>query len=200
MPSVIALDAMGSDRRPKPEIEGAIQAARHYDVHVLLVGPEPALRAELARYPSAAALPIDVVHASEIIGMEDKAVQAVRAWRDSAGVKAGAVVATRLAASDYEQTSAHLARLARLRFSEDGGEPVASVPVPGGAVEILAGEALDLDAAERKRAAAREKLENEIARSEKMLSNEGFVSKAKPEVVQSERDKLARLRAELDAL
>src|SRR5580658_3913026 len=83
MPSVIALDAMGSDRRPKPEIEGAIQAARHYDVHVLLVGPEPALRAELARYPSAAALPIDVVHASEIIGMDDKAVQAVRAKRDS---------------------------------------------------------------------------------------------------------------------
>ena len=33
-----------------------------------------------------------------------------------------------------------------------------------------------------------------------MLANEGFVSKAKPEVVQAERDKLARLRAELDAL
>src|SRR6202050_916175 len=83
MPSVIALDAMGSDRRPKPEIEGAIQAARHYDVHILLIGPEPALRAELARYPSAAGLPINVVHASEVIGMEDKAVQAVRAKRDS---------------------------------------------------------------------------------------------------------------------
>src|SRR6202140_2668338 len=83
MPSVIALDAMGSDRRPKPEIEGAIHAARHYDVHVLLVGPEPALRAELARYPPAAGLPIDVVHASEAIGMEDKAVRAVRAKRDS---------------------------------------------------------------------------------------------------------------------
>jgi glycerol-3-phosphate acyltransferase PlsX len=83
MPSVIALDAMGSDRRPKPEIEGAIQAARHYDVHVLLVGPEPVLRAELARYPAAAGLPIEVVHASEVIGMDDKAVQAVRAKRDS---------------------------------------------------------------------------------------------------------------------
>ena len=83
MPSVIALDAMGSDRGPKPEIEGAIQAARHYDVQVLLVGPELALRAELARYPAAAGLPINVVHASEVIGMEDKAVQAVRAKRDS---------------------------------------------------------------------------------------------------------------------
>ena len=83
MPSVIALDAMGSDRRPKPEIEGAIQATRHYDVRVLLVGPEPVLRAELARYPAAAGLPIEIVHASEVISMEDKAVQAVRAKRDS---------------------------------------------------------------------------------------------------------------------
>jgi glycerol-3-phosphate acyltransferase PlsX len=74
---------MGSDRAPRPEIEGAIQAARHFGVRVLLVGPEPALRAELARYPTAAGLPIDVVHASEVITMDDKAVQAVRAKRDS---------------------------------------------------------------------------------------------------------------------
>ena len=83
MPSVIALDAMGSDRKPKPEIEGAIQAARHYDVRVLLVGPEETLRKELARHPSAGELPIEIVHASEVITMEDKAVQAVRAKRDS---------------------------------------------------------------------------------------------------------------------
>ena len=83
MPSVIALDAMGSDRAPKPEIEGAIHAARNYDVRVLLVGPEETLKAELARHPSASRLPIDVVHASEVITMEDKAVQAVRSKRDS---------------------------------------------------------------------------------------------------------------------
>ena len=83
MPSVIALDAMGSDRMPKPEIEGAIQAARHFGVRVLLVGPEPTLQAELARYSGASSLPIEIVHASEVISMEDKAVQAVRAKRDS---------------------------------------------------------------------------------------------------------------------
>lgn len=83
MPSVIALDAMGSDRRPKPEIEGAIQAARHYDVRVLLVGPEPALRHELARYSAAAGLPIEIVHAGEVIGMDENPVQAVRSKRDS---------------------------------------------------------------------------------------------------------------------
>jgi len=83
MASVIALDAMGSDRRPRPEIEGAIQAARHYNTQVLLVGPELLLQAELARHPAAAGLPIEIVHASEVIGMDDKAVQAVRAKRDS---------------------------------------------------------------------------------------------------------------------
>src|ERR1035437_8228424 len=82
MPSVIALDAMGSDKAPKPEIEGALQAARHHGIHVLLVGPEPQLRAELARYPGARRLPVDVVHASEVITMDDK-VEAIRAKRDS---------------------------------------------------------------------------------------------------------------------
>jgi phosphate acyltransferase len=83
MPSVIALDAMGSDRAPRPEVEGAIQAARNYDVRVLLVGREPELRAELDRHSSAARLPIEIAHASEAITMEDKAARAVRAKRDS---------------------------------------------------------------------------------------------------------------------
>src|SRR5438552_1145685 len=82
MPSVIALDAMGSDKAPKPEIEGALQAARHHGARVLLVGPEPSLKAELARYPGARRLPIEVVHASEVITMDDK-VEAIRAKRDS---------------------------------------------------------------------------------------------------------------------
>jgi len=82
MPSVIALDAMGSDRAPKPEIEGAILAARHYGVRVLLIGPESLVKAELSRHRSAARLPIEVVHASQYITMEDK-VEAIRAKRDS---------------------------------------------------------------------------------------------------------------------
>jgi phosphate acyltransferase len=83
MPSVIALDAMGSDRAPRPEIEGAVQAARHHNVRVLLVGRQQVLHAELSRFPAALGLPLEIVHASEIISMEDKAVQAVRAKRDS---------------------------------------------------------------------------------------------------------------------
>src|SRR5215471_16508136 len=103
MPSVITLDAMGSDKAPRPEVEGAIHAARHYGVRVILVGLEDKIKAELRRHPTAAFLPIEVVHASEIIGMDEKAVQAVRAKRDSSirvglrhvreGVSAGFVTA-----------------------------------------------------------------------------------------------------------
>ena len=83
MPTVIALDAMGTDRAPKPEIEGAVQASRHHDIQVLLVGRESQLREELAGHPSAAGLPIGILNASEVIGMREKAAQAMRGKRDS---------------------------------------------------------------------------------------------------------------------
>src|SRR5438067_5682023 len=83
MPSVIALDAMGSDKAPRPEVDGALQAARHYGVRVLLVGREPQIRAELARHTGVSELPVEIVHASEVVGMGDKAAQAVRSKRDS---------------------------------------------------------------------------------------------------------------------
>ena len=83
MPTAIALDAMGSDRAPKPEVEGAILAARHYEVEVLLVGREEQVRAELQNHPSAQGLPIEVVNATEVIEMNEKAAQAVRAKKDS---------------------------------------------------------------------------------------------------------------------
>ncbi len=83
MTTTIAVDAMGSDRAPKPEVEGAILAARHHNARVLLVGQEEVVRAELHHHPSARHLPIEIVHASEVITMDEKAAQAVRSKRDS---------------------------------------------------------------------------------------------------------------------
>ena len=48
--------------------------------------------------------------------------------------------------------------------------------------------------------AERERLRREIARAERMLANASFVAKAKPEVVEAEREKLERYRRELDAI
>ena len=46
----IAVDAMGGDHAPVPEVEGAIRAVTTQDVNVLLVGKEPLLQAELSKY------------------------------------------------------------------------------------------------------------------------------------------------------
>ena len=82
----IALDAMGSDKAPEPEIRGAILACRLLPVRVHLVGPERTLRPLLARQMRRAGvrhLAIKIVQASEAIGMDEKAAQAVRSKRDS---------------------------------------------------------------------------------------------------------------------
>jgi len=79
----IALDAVGSDQAPGPEIRGAIEACRKLPVRVHLVGPEAELRAMLKKRHLPADFPIVVHHASERIGMEEKAAIAVRTKRDS---------------------------------------------------------------------------------------------------------------------
>ena len=131
-----------------------------------------------------------------------EAVQALRRWRNLTRVEAGATLPARLQATGYEETQLQVARLARITL--DGvaadAEPVATVPIPGGSVEILASAELDPDAAAGRVADRRRKLEAEIDRAERKLANAGFVAKAPPEVVAAERAKLERLRAELEAL
>ena len=78
----IAIDAMGTDSAPGPEVEGAVQAAREGFAEVLLVGPQDVLKRELVRR-DARNLPIELVHASEAVTMEDAAAKAFRRKRDS---------------------------------------------------------------------------------------------------------------------
>jgi phosphate acyltransferase len=67
----IALDAMGSDAHPVPDVVGAVQAARELGIEVLLVGDEPAIKPILeAEKP--VHLPISIVHAPEILSMDEK--------------------------------------------------------------------------------------------------------------------------------
>jgi glycerol-3-phosphate acyltransferase PlsX len=78
----IAVDAMGTDASPLPEVEGAILAAREGRAEILLVGPQDLLRRELSRRDGRG-LPVYVVHASEAVTMEDAAAKAFRRKRDS---------------------------------------------------------------------------------------------------------------------
>jgi valyl-tRNA synthetase len=109
------------------------------------------------------------------------------------------VLPVRLEASGYERTAAYVARLARCEWA-DGGDPVATVAVPGGTIAVLESGAVDLGAAARRIDERRGWLDAEIERAERKLDNQGFVAKAPEAVVQAERDKLARLREERDGL
>ena len=129
------------------------------------------------------------------------AITALRAWRNQAGVRPGAQLGGRLEAPALEKVAGHIARLTRVDLGRgDLAEAVATVPVPGGALHIHPSDELDLNAAERKREAERDRLEAEIERLRTRLANDGFVRKAPPGVVQADRDKLAALSSELEAL
>jgi valyl-tRNA synthetase len=125
-------------------------------------------------------------------------VQAVRSWRDAGGVKPGAFLAARLQGLDGVVPL--VARLARLTpvDGDDAREPVAVIPVMGCQVELL--EGVDPGEAAAKVEASREALRAEIKRAESKLGNAGFVAKAPEAVVAAEREKLDRLKAELEAL
>jgi len=80
----VALDAMGGDHAPQAEVEGAIAALDLLpDVVVQLVGQAEVIEAELARHPGADRSRIEIVPASEVIGMGEKPLAAVRKKQDS---------------------------------------------------------------------------------------------------------------------
>jgi glycerol-3-phosphate acyltransferase PlsX len=76
----IALDAMGSDRAPAIEVEGAIGALDSLDhnFQLVFVGDREAIEAELERYPDAPLDRIDIVHAPDRIEMGESPAQAIR--------------------------------------------------------------------------------------------------------------------------
>lgn len=70
MKTTIVLDAMGSDQRPLPELEGAVLAASKFDIQVILVGNEHTLTAGLAKVNGEKSR-ISIAHAPEALEMED---------------------------------------------------------------------------------------------------------------------------------
>lgn len=78
----VALDAMGGDSAPGPEIDGAIEFVRTGAGRVILVGDEARLKEEL-RARSASDLGIELRHASQVITMHDAPSVAVKRKKDS---------------------------------------------------------------------------------------------------------------------
>lgn len=80
----IALDAMGGDHAPGPVVLGAVEAvADNPDITVVLVGDRDQIEAELTKAPHACLDRLPIVHASQVIEMHEKPVEALRKKRDN---------------------------------------------------------------------------------------------------------------------
>ncbi|MGE4357898.1 MAG: phosphate acyltransferase PlsX [Candidatus Omnitrophota bacterium] len=79
----VAVDAMGSDRAPCVEVEGAISAVERGYGQVVLVGNEELLKKELSKYRLRYPERITINHASEVIGMDDSPAVSVRRKKES---------------------------------------------------------------------------------------------------------------------
>jgi glycerol-3-phosphate acyltransferase PlsX len=67
----IAVDVMGSDSQPVPDVEGSVLAAREYGETIILVGDKTQTQTELAKH-NTKGLSIELQHAEQIITMDDK--------------------------------------------------------------------------------------------------------------------------------
>ncbi len=102
------------------------------------------------------------------------------------------------AIEQYAYLFARLCNVAELRVLTNANE------APDQAASVVAGEVtlylpladfIDMAAECERLTREREKLSEQIARTEGMLGNEGFVSRARPDVVARERERLASLQA-----
>jgi len=79
----IAVDAMGGDFAPQNIVEGAVLAAQEYGIPVILVGEEETIRKETEKYPGSDSLSLTFAHASEVVGMDESPLTAIRKKKDS---------------------------------------------------------------------------------------------------------------------
>lgn len=86
----IALDAMGGDLGPEELVFGAVMAVRGSDLEISLIGDQARLEAILATHDSPSSR-IHLVHASQVVGMDESPFDAIRRKKDSSIMKAFAL-------------------------------------------------------------------------------------------------------------
>src|SRR5260370_18496634 len=78
----IAVDAMGGDHAPQVNVDGAIAAARELGISTLLIGRAKEL-VPLLKDSGYAGKEIEIVDASEVVGMNEPATSPIRGKRNS---------------------------------------------------------------------------------------------------------------------
>ena len=131
-----------------------------------------------------------------------KAIRNIRAEAEaSPGRKLSAVILAEGETAEQIEEGAvyvkNLANITDIKITADKAEvpqDVMSAVITDAEVHIPLDELVDFAAELERLTKEKKKLEGEVKRGEKMLSNEGFVSKAPAAKIQEERDKLANYK------
>ena len=133
------------------------------------------------------------------------ATRRLRYYRDILEIPPSVLLPAKLIPQDadaqgpYERSRATIQRLAKVDYEVATGAPDSGLvlAIPGATVELLPSQDIDPEKARGKIGAHVEQLRAELERARGKLQNAGFVDNAPDEVVQQERDKLARFEREL---
>ncbi len=131
---VVAVDAMGGDRAPVDVVAGALLAAEA-GISVLLVGQEPVVAPLLEqRDPRATSANVELLHAGEVVAMDDDPAKSVRRKKDSSlvrcaeAVRDGRADAMVSAGNTGATMASALLRMGRIRGI---ARPAIVTPIPG---------------------------------------------------------------------
>lgn len=78
----IVVDAMGGDYAPENVVAGVVEAVKEYNLTVTLIGIEDRVRMELKKYSYPQGR-IEIVHAPEVVEMDDPAIASIRQKKNS---------------------------------------------------------------------------------------------------------------------
>ena len=187
------------------------------EIYQELPGEKQAKHLIVASWPQAAALKQYCDEdAAAAIGMVCDAVSAIRSTRARCGISPKSaldvVIKAKESAGLLEQQASlisSLANVSSLTISADAEKPAGSSVSLAGSLEVYVALSglVDFEAERARLQSERDKVSKDAAKLEKKLSNQGFLAKAAPEIIEKDRahfaeltDKLARIDEQLAAL
>ena len=140
----IAVDAMGGDHAPSAVVDGAVAAARHLTVKIALVGPRATVTAALAQHPDWSSLGLEIVDASDVIGMTESPAAALRR-KPAASIRVAADLVARKQAGALV-SAGHTGATVMASYAAFGTIPGVDRPALAAAIPTLARPAVLVDA------------------------------------------------------
>jgi glycerol-3-phosphate acyltransferase PlsX len=140
----IAVDAMGGDHAPSAVVDGAVAAARHLPVKLALVGSTRIVAEALAQHPDWSSLGLEIVDASDVIGMTESPAAALRR-KPGASIRVAAdLVAQRRAGALV--SAGHTGATVMAAYGSFGTIPGVDRPALAASIPTLARPAVLVDA------------------------------------------------------